>query len=101
MKDREDILLSTSFDTEVEEEVLDEISLDQERQLIVLNDDYNTFDHVIDTLIKVCKHSRTQAEQCTYIIHYKGKCTVKTGAFNKLKPMHEGILDAGIGAIIK
>ncbi len=72
----------------------------EERELIVFNDDYNTFDHVIDTLIKVCEHSPEQAEQCTLIIHYKGKCTVKYGSYEFLKPMREGICDRGISAEI-
>jgi ATP-dependent Clp protease adaptor protein ClpS len=72
----------------------------EERELIVFNDDYNTFDHVIDTLIKICDHSPEQAEQCTLIIHYKGKCTVKHGSYEFLKPMREGICDRGISAEI-
>ena len=68
--------------------------------LVVFNDDFNTFDHVINTLIKVCKHSTEQAEQCTWIIHFRGKCSVKTGTFNQLKPMRDSICDAGIDARI-
>lgn len=81
---------------EVEESVVDEDLCD----LVVFNDDVNTFDHVINTLIKVCKHSVEQAEQCTMLIHYKGKCIVKHGSFTELRPMCEGILDAGITATI-
>lgn len=69
-------------------------------ELVVFNDDVNTFDHVINTLIKVCKHSMEQAEQCTWIIHYRGKCTVKTGTFDFLKPMRDAICEAGIEARI-
>jgi ATP-dependent Clp protease adaptor protein ClpS len=68
--------------------------------LIVFNDDVNTFEHVISTLIKVCKHSPEQAEQCTLLIHYKGKCAVKSGTFDFLKPMRESICEAGIEARI-
>ncbi|QCR21078.1 ATP-dependent Clp protease adaptor ClpS [Pontibacter sp. SGAir0037] len=57
------------------------------RNLVVYNDDVNTFDHVIDTLIKVCGHSVEQAEQCTWLIHYKGKCTVKVGSYEELEGM--------------
>ncbi|WP_035806526.1 ATP-dependent Clp protease adaptor ClpS [Lunatimonas lonarensis] len=86
---------------ETEEEVLVEEIVDQEsHDLIVFNDDVNTFDHVIQVLMKVCGHSPEQAEQCSLIIHYKGKCTVKKGSFQKLKPMCESILDAGIQATI-
>ncbi len=70
------------------------------RDLVVFNDDVNTFEHVINTLIRVCKHSPEQAEQCTLLIHYKGKCAVKTGLFEELKPMRDGICEAGIDARI-
>ena len=81
-------------------EVLDERDLSTVQDLIVYNDDFNTFDHVINTLVKVCKHEKLQAEQCTYIIHFTGKCAVKKGTFKELRPMKEGILDAGINAEI-
>ncbi|CAN5573395.1 ATP-dependent Clp protease adaptor ClpS [soil metagenome] len=81
-------------------EVLEETGSLDVKDLVVFNDDYNTFDHVINTLVKVCKHTPTQAEQCTLIIHYKGKCAVKKGTFNELKPMRRSINDAGISASI-
>lgn len=86
-----------------EEEVVEEVIFDTEdaRDLIVYNDDFNTFDHVIETLIRVCKHDVVQAEQCTHLIHFKGKCCVKKGSFDELKPMREGITDAGIKAAIE
>ena len=89
--------------TITKEDVLVDVIEDNEdpMNLIVFNDDFNTFDHVIDTLIKVCKHDPNQAEQCTYIIHYKGKCVVRNGSYNKLRPMREGISSAGIKATIK
>lgn len=68
--------------------------------LVVFNDDFNTFDHVIKTLIKVCKHTQEQAEQCTLLIHYKGKCAVKMGSFDELRPMREAICEVGIDAKI-
>jgi len=70
------------------------------KDLVVYNDDFNTFEHVINTLIKVCKHSTEQAEQCTWIIHYKGKCAVKNGTFEELRPMKDSICEAGIDAKI-
>ena len=73
---------------------------EKESELIVYNDEVNTFDHVINTLIRVCKHSNEQAQQCTLIIHFKGKCSVKTGPTEKLKSACQGILDAGIQAEI-
>lgn len=79
---------------------LDEL-LKESDVLIVFNDDVNTFDHVINTLIRVCKHSLEQAEQCTYLIHYKGKCAVKVGERVKLRPMAQSICEAGIDARIQ
>ena len=80
--------------------VLEEVITEDLRDLMVYNDDVNTFDHVINTLVKTCKHSVVQAEQCAYIIHYKGKCMVKKGAFDELKPMKDSICEAGIDAKI-
>ena len=68
--------------------------------LVVFNDDVNTFEHVTRTLIKVCKHTHEQAEQCTMLIHYKGKCAVKIGSFDELRPMREAICEVGIDAKI-
>jgi ATP-dependent Clp protease adaptor protein ClpS len=79
---------------------LDEL-LNESNVLIVFNDDVNTFDHVTSTLIRVCKHSMEQAEQCTYLIHYKGKCAVKVGERDALKPMAQAICEAGIDARIQ
>ena len=81
-------------------DVLEVIETTDIVDLIVFNDDVNTFDHVISTLIRVCKHSPEQAEQCTLMIHYKGKCAVKSGTFDFLKPMKESICEAGIEARI-
>lgn len=80
---------------------VDELMLEDEEHAIVLfNDDYNTFDHVIETLIAVCKHTPEQAEQCTFLVHYKGKCKVKEGSVDFLKPMKEAICERGIDARI-
>lgn len=81
-------------------DVLEVIETTDLMDLVVFNDDVNTFDHVINTLKKVCKHTQEQAEQCTMLIHYKGKCTVKNGSFEFLKPMRDGICEAGIDARI-
>jgi ATP-dependent Clp protease adaptor protein ClpS len=70
-------------------------------QLIVWNDEVNTFDWVIDTLIEICGHSREQAEQCAMIIHTKGKYAVKEGSYETLKPMCNNITDRGIGATVE
>ncbi len=81
---------------EYDEEVLVLEETDLDKKLIVYNDDVNTFDYVIDTLISVCKHTTEQATQCTMLIHYKGKCTVKTGNLELLKPMHEKLLSKSL-----
>ena len=81
-------------------DVLEAIETTDVVDLVVFNDDVNTFDHVINTLIRVCRHTPEQAEQCTLLIHYKGKCAVKTGTFNFLRPMREAICEAGIDARI-
>jgi ATP-dependent Clp protease adaptor protein ClpS len=70
------------------------------RDLVLYNDDVNTFDFVIQCLIEVCKHDVLQAEQCTYIVHYNGKCTVKTGSYLQLNPMRQALLDRGLSAVI-
>ena len=79
---------------------LEAVVSEDQKDLVVYNDDFNTFEHVINTLIKVCKHTSEQAEQCTWIIHYRGKCAVKTGTFDELRPMKDSICDAGIDAKI-
>jgi ATP-dependent Clp protease adaptor protein ClpS len=76
-------------------------TLVENKDLIVYNDDYNTFDHVIDSLIKVCKHKAIQAEQCTMLVHYKGKCQVKRADYDTLEPMCTALLDRGISAEIE
>lgn len=79
-------------------DTLETATLDAE--LVVHNDNINTFDHVISTLIRVCKHTNEQAQQCTLLIHFKGKCTVKTGPIEKLKPQCLALLEAGLSATI-
>ena len=69
-------------------------------EILLFNDDVNTFDFVIDSLIEVCEHTLEQAEQCTYLVHYKGKCAVKTGEFEELKPKCTLLLQRGLSAEI-
>jgi ATP-dependent Clp protease adaptor protein ClpS len=69
--------------------------------LILHNDEVNTFDFVIESLIAVCDHTTEQAEQCTYLIHYKGKCDVKSGDFEFLRPMRHALADRGLTATIE
>jgi ATP-dependent Clp protease adaptor protein ClpS len=92
--------MKSSYQQEELIEVLEAVETTDLMDLVVFNDDVNTFDHVINTLIKVCKHTTEQAEQCTYLIHYRGKCAVKSGSFDFLKPLREAICEAGIDARI-
>lgn len=85
---------------EVLVDVLEAVETTDLMDLVVFNDDVNTFDHVITTLIRVCKHTQEQAEQCTLLIHYRGKCAVKSGSFEFLRPLREAICEAGIDARI-
>lgn len=80
-------------------DVLD--ALDHTHSLIVWNDEVNTFEWVIETLIDVCGHSEEQAEQCAMIIHTQGKYAVKHGSYDGLKPMCDAITERGIGATIE
>ncbi|MGD1945435.1 MAG: ATP-dependent Clp protease adaptor ClpS [Croceivirga sp.] len=79
--------------------LLEEKIVDQ-NEIVLFNDDVNTFDHVISTLIAVCEHTPEQAEQCSLIVHYNGKCTVKTGEYSYLKPRCSKLLQAGLSAEI-
>jgi ATP-dependent Clp protease adaptor protein ClpS len=90
--------MATIEKTKRQTDVLEAVDVNNE--IILYNDDVNTFDHVIDTLIKVCKHTAEQAEQCAILVHYKGKCTVKTGSFDELKPQCTQLLEAGLSAEI-
>jgi len=72
----------------VEVEVIDSVN---ERYLILHNDDYHSFDYVIESLIQICDHDQEQAVQCTMLVHYKGKCDVKKGSFHYLSPMKKAL----------
>ncbi len=90
-----DELIETLEEVKLNEKVLDS------KDLIIYNDDVNTFEHVIESLIEICNHSSIQAEQCTCIIHHNGKCGVKRGDLKKLKPMVEAFSERGISAEIE
>lgn len=70
----------------------------RECKLVLYNDDVNTFDFVIETLVEVCNHDVLQAEQCAMITHFKGQCVIKTGSYSYLKPMHTEILERKLSA---
>lgn len=69
-------------------------------EIVLFNDDVNTFDWVIQCLIEICEHSPEQAEQCSLIVHYKGKCGVKTGPYSELEPQCSALLERGLSAEI-
>lgn len=69
-----------------------------QHEIILFNDDVNTFDYVIDSLVSVCEHTLEQAEQCAYLVHYKGKCAVKTGELKELKSRCTQLLNLGLSA---
>ena len=75
--------------------------LDAKYDLIIYNDDVNTFEHVIESLVEICEHKLIQAEQCTWIIHHSGKCSVKRGSFETLEPLHQAFADRKINAKIE
>lgn len=83
-----------------EEKLKQKTQKEELHELILFNDDYHTFDYVIDALIKVCEHTEEQATQCTMIVHYKGKCDVKKGPFSVLRPMRQALIDKELNAII-
>lgn len=96
------ILVENVNPLEVEEVLVDEaISSGNVAELIVYNDDHNTFDWVIKCLIEILDHSPEQAEQLSLIIHYKGKATVKTAPLEELKPYKSALVDRGLSAVIE
>ena len=89
-----------SVKEKIQEKAAVEEALSLNNEIVIYNDDVNTFDHVIETLMRVCSHTSEQAEQCSLIIHYKGKCTVKTGPMKELVPQCTQLLEAGLSAEI-
>ncbi len=82
------------------EELVDVLEVEQ-RKLILHNDDHNTFEWVIECLIDICKYTAVQAEQTSFIVHFKGKSTVKEGVFEKLRPMKDALSDRGLSVTIE
>jgi ATP-dependent Clp protease adaptor protein ClpS len=80
-------------------EIVDE-DVGKDRFLVLHNDEYHTFDYVIESLVEICKMDTEQAEQCTYLVHYKGKYDIKRGSESYLKPFKNGLLDRGLDATI-
>ncbi len=88
--------MSTREKIQEEVDVLEQEA--NQHEIVLFNDDVHTFDYVIDSLINVCDHSVEQAEQCTWLVHFKGKCTVKTGELDDLKPRCSKLLELGLSA---
>ena len=99
---RDEICKIISFEAKESPKVSEQVLLksDQEHEIILYNDDVNTFDHVIKTLIAVCDHTIMQAQQCAYIVHFSGKCVVKTGSISDLEPRCIKLIEAGLTAEI-
>ena len=95
---KSNIKMATIEKTKVKTTTKEAVAINNE--IVLFNDDVNTFEHVIETLIRVCKHTNEQAEQCAILVHYKGKCTVKTGLLDELKPQCSSLLEAGLSAEI-
>jgi ATP-dependent Clp protease adaptor protein ClpS len=93
--------MSNKTETEVLEIVEVKEKIKKELNVVLYNDDVNTFDFVINSLIEVCEHNLIQAEQCTFIIHYKGKCEVKKGDFTELRPIRNELTKRGLTAVIE
>lgn len=86
-----------------EEALLEEVLFESGpvREIVLHNDDVNTFEHVIRCLVEICGHDPIQAEQCAHIVHYNGKCSVKRGTFDQLEPRCTALLDHGLSAAIQ
>lgn len=94
-------MTKTKEDVDVEVDISELTDILNTRNLILYNDDVNSFDFVIRVLVSICKHTFEQAEQCTFLIHFKGKCSVKNGSYEDLKPLRDAITEKGIKAVIQ
>jgi ATP-dependent Clp protease adaptor protein ClpS len=94
-------MIHASSFPETETLTLTESEVSKGFHIVLFNDDVNTFDWVIHSLVEICDHSPDQAEQCAYIVHYRGKCDVKNGSYEELEPMCTALLDRGLSAEIQ
>ncbi len=95
--------MNTGIKFDEQEDVLveDQVTSGEKSQLIVYNDDYNTFDWVIQCFMEVCNHNHEQSEQLSLLVHFKGKATVKTDVLSVLKPMKDALIERGLSAVIE
>ena len=89
-----------SNENQYKEEILIEELIKSQNSIFLYNDDINTFDYVIELLCKYCSHDLVQAEQCAWIVHYNGKCIIKRGSYEKLKPICDALIEGGLKAEI-
>lgn len=90
-----------SVDTEVDEEISLDTILDDGNEVVLYNDDHNTFDFVIDTLIDLCEHNEVQAEQCAVLVHFKGQCSVKKGDYDSMLSISREMNRRGLSSVVK
>ena len=83
-----------------EHEIIEQVEVVDLKELMLFNDDINTFQHVIEMLCKYCDHDSIQAEQCAWIVHNNGKCMVKRDEYQSIKPIYDSLLDAGLSVKI-
>lgn len=95
------MIIKSSQQTETETQVLSVEELIDQFNLVLYNDEVNTFDHVIDCLIRICKHELIEAEQCTWIVHVNGKCKVRNGSFDELEGMCNQLMNEGLSVKIE
>lgn len=95
--------MAFEFEFDTVEETIVETTVDtgDVGELIVYNDDFNTFDWVIQCFVEILKHSHVQAEQLSLIVHFTGKATVKSGPMNVLRPLKDALVDRGLSAVIE
>jgi len=89
------------FNTETKEKQQSKKHIANSYSLVLYNDDINTFDHVINCLIRICQHDVVQAEQCAWLVHNKGKCNVKSGKLKNLRKMQNSLVQNGLSAQIE
>ena len=89
------------YTTKTEQEQKSKKQISNSYSLVLYNDDVNTFDHVINCLIRICKHDFVQAEQCAWLVHNRGKCNIKSGKLTILRKMQNALTQNGLSAEIE
>ena len=89
------------YTTKTEQEQKSKKQISNSYSLVLYNDDVNTFDHVINCLIRICQHDVVQAEQCAWLVHNRGKCNIKSGKLTILRKMQYALTQNGLSAEIE